>query len=38
MTTAEIFFWGGLAVAAIAYVLLQLDRRSELLDRRDSER
>ncbi len=38
MTTSEILFWGGLAVAAIGYLLLQLERRRELLQHRDSER
>ena len=38
MSTAEIFFYGGLAVSALAYLLLQLDHRAELIKRCDSER
>ena len=34
-TIAEFLFWGGVAVAAVSYVLLQLERRRESLDRTD---
>lgn len=34
-TLAELMFWGGLGVAAVSYVLLQLERRRELLERND---
>jgi hypothetical protein len=32
---AQFMFWGGVSVAAISYVLLQLERRRESLHRTD---
>lgn len=34
-TLAQLLFRGGVAVAAVSYVLLQLERRCETLDRTD---
>ena len=36
-TVSNLMFWGGLIVAAVAYVLLQLERQKEWRERHDRQ-